>query len=367
MKKYFVRYFIEAPNAVGNRRNIENGNVFGWNFNFGSNEIGLYDHKQGLGVDCYVESESQLMAEEKSKTFVENVLNLIDFSTSSPSNSPLFISSYEATNRLLSRSFRQIFYIPIPDRNIKPINKEIFEEIFQKFNKNQDARIARAISWLRKGYLEQKFVDKFVAFWIGLESINELLCDSFQFPLEERKLKCDCGKEISKITSVGIKELFINEVGIDKSLFDKIRNARGKLLHGGGPLDNNFVNEIKGYNPTVRNTLIAGIGRLLQIDNKIIKNIIQQKPKVYNEKIRLIVNAELINFNPPKLEEFGKQPRLDLTNQNLLERAVDKNGKLNLKMKSNFICRNATFNITGIDLYGDENTAIESASFVDIK
>jgi hypothetical protein len=365
MGKYFARYFIESPNAIGIRNDIENGKVLGWKFNFGSNEIGLYDHKQGLWADCYIEADSQLSAEEKSKIFIENILNLIDFSTSSASNSPFFISIYEATDGLSSRAFKQIFYTSIPDRNIVAINKEIFEEIFYTFNKNQDARITRAISWLRKGYLEQKFIDKFVAFWTGLESINELLCDLLNIANKDRKTRCNrCGNLISSVSSVGIKRLFVDIIDIKTELFEKIRKARGKLLHGGGPLDNNFIEEIKRYIPLVKKALIMGIGRLLSIKSETIEKILQKNNRLYNERLRIILKANLMNFIPPSLDEFGKQPRFDLIEQNLLERLVDKKGKLNLKVKSNFIAQNAIFNNISFELWGDDNSALEKLNLL---
>jgi len=162
--------------------------------------------------------------------------------------------------------------VSLPERNVIQIDKEIFEEVFNKFNKYQDARITRAISWLRKGYLEQGSIDKFVAFWIGLESINELLCNFFKISEEDRKIKCNkCGNEISSISSLEVKKLFIDTLNIKIRKFEEIRGARGKLLHGGGPIDNNFAEKIKEYIPVVKKALIKGIGMLLQLDNEIIE------------------------------------------------------------------------------------------------
>jgi len=368
-KRYFIRYFIETPNSVGNRMDIEEGKVFSWKFNFNNNEIGLYDHRHGLFVDCYIIAENQETAEKKLEILIENILNLIDFSTSSASNVLLFDSSYDATPNLSKRNYKQIFYIPISDRNVVVINEEIFKEIFHTINKNQDARIVRAISWLRKGYLEQKFIDKFVAFWIGLESINELLCDFLNITKENRKRKCNkCGNEISSVSLVGIKKLFLEKLKIDNDLFVKMRKARGKLLHGGGPLDDTFIEEVKKYIPLIRKALVMGIGQLLSIKNENIENILQKSTRLYNERLRIVCKTNLINFEPPALGEFNKQPRIDLSEQNLLNRVIDKDGKLNLKIKWSFIGKNATFNNTIIyELYGDDNTTLESSQFIDMK
>lgn len=367
-KRYFVRYFIKTPNSIGSRQEIESGKAFAWKFNFGDTEISLYDHKQGLFADFYIYAESFNYAEKKSKTFIENILNLIDFSTSSASSLVLLISGYDASKGLLEREYKQVFYVPIRERNVNVINKKIFSEIFDIFGKNEDERIVRAVSWLRKGYFEQKPIDKFIAFWTSLESLNELLCDFFKISTENRKIKCNkCGNVVFNISSIGIKKLFIDEANIDKELFEKIRGARGKLLHGGGPLNDNFVNEIKLCIPLTRKALITGIGKLLQMSDESIEDIVQQKPKMYKEKIRIILKANLLNFTPPKLKRIGKQPRVDLVDTDLLERIVDRQGKLNIKSRTKFKFNNATFDKIALELWGEENTCITRAQISEIE
>jgi hypothetical protein len=360
IKRYFVRYFIETPNAISNRLEIENGKFSNWKFNLGNTEIILYDDKQGLHADLYLDAESLEKGEEKSKMFIENILNLIDFSTSSASSISLFISIYDASLGLKERDCKQVFYQPILERNISIVDKDIFSDIFNAFNKNNDERVVRAISWLRKGYLEQKHVDKFIAFWTGLESINELLGDYFKIPAEKRRMKCrKCGTTLYTI-SAGVERLFVDKVKVEKVIFTKIRKARGKLLHGGGPLGDNFVNEIKDYNPKIRKALLLGIGGLLQISDNTIENIIKKKSKAYNEKIRIIIKAKLTNFNPPDLKEFNAQPRFDLIENNLLKREVPINGKLVLTINPKFKKVNATFKDEKVEMWGDDDTSIES-------
>jgi len=365
-KRYFVRYFIETPNAIANRKAIETGQVSIYKFNFGNHEIALYDHKNGLFSDCYVDVEPMDKAEEISKALVENVLNLIDFSTASASSSPLFISIYDASPDLQEREYKRVFPVSMPERNVSLIDKEIFEEIFKVSNKNKEERIIRAIAWLRKGYLEQKHIDKFTAFWTGLESINELLSDFFNIPLPERKMKCrKCGELIMPITT-GIGKLFVDDMKIEKELFDKVRRARGKLLHGGGPLDMGFINEIKKYNLVVRKALIVGIGKLLQMGDRTIENMIEKKSKVYNERIRVVLRANLINFNPPGIEEFDRQPRNDLVDSKFLDRIVDDEGKVDVTINQQFKT-NVAMNQMRLEVWSDDATSIESGKFVDIK
>ncbi|MFX0141617.1 MAG: hypothetical protein ACFFDN_48715, partial [Candidatus Hodarchaeota archaeon] len=179
-RKYFVRYFIETPNSISKRSEVESSKSAAWKFNIGKKEIALYDRKNGLSSDIYLEEKSLERAEQESKAIIENILNLIDFSNSSASSPALLMTIYDASPNLSKREFKQIIYMPISDRNFKVVKEDVFGEIFSSFDKNQEARIARAISWLRKAHLEENHIDEFIAYWTGLESINKLLCDFFE-------------------------------------------------------------------------------------------------------------------------------------------------------------------------------------------
>lgn len=366
-KKYFVRYVIETPNSIANRKGIEGHNVVAMKFNLDKTEISLYDHKYGLISDSYLEAESLDEAEQKSKVFIENILNLIDYSTSSASGPALLVIAYDATDDLNQRAFKQIIYKSLLERNIKVVKQEIFEDIFKAFDKNKDARIVRATSWLRKAYLEKNYIDKFIAYWTGLESINDLLCDFFLISAEDRKWKCSCGRTILPVSSVGIKTLFLDAIKIDNRQFSKIRNARNDLIHGNAPLDDNFVEEIKQYSPICKKALIVGIGILLGIGGDIIDEITKEKTATYSEKIRLIIEANLKNFTTPKLEELGRQPRFEITDESLLERIVDNQGKLSIKRKMGFKAINADFDIKALESRGDDDSSIEKSEFGNFK
>lgn len=364
MKRCFARYFIVTPNCISGRYKIERGNPQGWKFLFGDAEISLIDDKKGLWADCFLFAKNLDHAEEKSKVLIENILSLIDFTTSSYSSSS-FVSSYEASPDSKIRRYKQVFHIPTQERNIAVINEGIFEEIFDK---RIEERILRGVSWLRKGYLEQKYVDKFIAFWTGLESISELLCDFFEISTEDRKRICNkCGNVIDKrISSLGTKTLFLKEIENNNTLFRRIRGARGKLLHGGGPLSEKFIGEIRTYNPLIRKALIIGIGKLLEISDEAVKSVIERKPNSYSDRVKIIIKTNLVDFDPPGIEYFTKQPRLDTESNKLLKREVDDQGRLSitkdLKIKTNVSIRGIT-----LEAWRPDGTSIASFKMTGFK
>ena len=364
MKRYFARYFMATPNCISGRYKIERGNSQGWKFNLSDAEISLIDDKKGLWADCFLFAKNLGHAEEKSKVLIEYILGLIDFTTSSYSSSS-FVSSYEASPDIKMRIYKQVFHIPTQERNIAVINEKVFQEIFHK---RIEKRILRGISWLRKGYLEQEYVDKFIAFWTGLESISELLCDFFEISTEDRKRICNkCGNTIDKrISSLGTKTLFLKEIENNRTLFRRIRGARGKLLHGGGPLNEEFVDEIRTYNPLIRKALITGIGKLLEISDETVKSVIQRKTNPYSDRVKIIIKTNLVDFNPPGIEYFTKQPRLDMESNKLLKREVNNQGKLSitkdLKIKTNVNIRGIT-----LEAWRPDGTSITSFEITSLK
>lgn len=367
-KIYFVRYFIETPNSISKRLKLESGETVAWKFNLDKNEIALYDLKDGLGADIYLEEESLERAELESIAIIENILNFIDYSTSSASSAALLLIIYDASPNLSKREFRQIIYKRLLDRNIKVLNTDIFNEMFLSFYENPQAEIARSTSWLRKAQLEENHIDKFIAYWTGLESINKLLCDFFEISDEDRRWTCNkCNITIQALSLIGVKTLFIKEMSVDNKTFKKIRNARNGLLHGNIPVDDNFLNQIKAYNPLVRTALFIGIGKLLKVKSETITKILEEKPIRYNENIRIIIETTLFKFEPPDLKDAGKQPRIDVVEDELLERLVTESGRINRKSKLKFELVNARSygDKIAIEIRGDEYSSIDKVEIID--
>lgn len=364
---YFTRHIIQTPSSFGSREDIDNLQSRGWEFNYNKNKILIYDTSNGLTVDSYIVANSMNKAEQQSKTLIETTVNLIDFSTSAASLPARLIAVYNASNGVRARQFKQVTYNTLQDRNVRKIDKDVFGAIFDVFKKTDDTRIARSISWLRKGNMESKPIDAFTSFWIGLESLNELLNDFYDIPKEKRYFVCDeCNKTHFPITS-GVETLFITELEVSKKQFKKIRGLRGKLLHGGGPLNSKFVHEIHSYNSLTREALIVALGKLLSLNSTTVNNIVNKKPCKYKENITIVVRAKLINFKPPQLQDFGKQPHLELVNHEVTNRIYKNDGGLTVGQNTKFNVKNAKFDIKSVELWSDDNSSLNNAQINNIK
>lgn len=100
-------------------------------------------------------------------------------------------------------------------------------------------RVDRALRWYRTGVTEGDPVDRFAAFWIGLESLNVLLERKWGLVRQERHCP-KCGQALGKeLGLLGLERLLrdMPECGPDKER--RIRKLRNKLLHATDDLRTN--------------------------------------------------------------------------------------------------------------------------------
>ncbi len=368
-RTYFIRRFIETPNSISSRKEIETGNFKTWKFKFKSGELILYDSKYGLFTDSYIKASSSDNARHLSKAYTENLVSLIDFITASSSPSSCLILLYESSENLPKRDFKQIFHKSFEERNIKEIDKKAFRDLFLALDKNLDPRLLGALSWIRKANLQKIPIDKFISYWTGLESISSLLCDHYEIPGEERVFKCqNCERIIFPSSIKGIRKLFLNEIKDDKQLFGKIRDTRNKIIHGLVQLDEKFIKKIEEYNPFVKKALIMGIGKLIPISDDITEKITEQKHIKYQERLRIVVKSKLANFSPPKIEDYSKQPYFSLEKGVQKDRYLDEKNKLHLIFgRLQLEAHNARledFEESKYFIYADVDSAIDNVTIV---
>ncbi|MFO0802651.1 MAG: hypothetical protein U0791_05955 [Gemmataceae bacterium] len=94
-------------------------------------------------------------------------------------------------------------------------------------------RVGRALRWLRKMHTEDDILDRFLAGWTGLETLNPELCTHFDVPASADDIRdCECGKKlVRKVNRAnGLKALFIHEGKQD--IYSVCSEARNGLVHG---------------------------------------------------------------------------------------------------------------------------------------
>lgn len=94
-------------------------------------------------------------------------------------------------------------------------------------------RVGRALRWLRKMHTEDDILDRFLAGWTGLETLNPELCKHFGVePSADDVRDCECGRKLVRKVprATGLKELFVREGKV--AVYDTCSKARNGLVHG---------------------------------------------------------------------------------------------------------------------------------------
>lgn len=249
----------------------------------------------GLNVMVEILASSEQEAENKSKAMAENLLLLITYSTLAFCGSAELISflSFDRQPpglRAHVRPFDNGEYMA--SRVI--INEQELGEIFSAVNASAErSRVMRSLSWLRKGINEDNFVDEFIGYWVGLEVVKSVL---------RRMLKM---KTKNPGDWDGIKDIYENDLHL--AGFEKVEEARNKLLHGYEELSNSFIEEIQRYVEPTRRTLIASISRVLKLTATTQDSIQTKSVRRSRRKPWMVIQGELHGL-PNTLEQITDAP-----------------------------------------------------------
>jgi hypothetical protein len=177
---------------------------------------------------------------------------------------------YEITQGKSQREFLQYFDdVIVVNPSRKVLAPELLIDRIDRFYKVPDAivseRIARAVRWYRWGTGTADQFDRFVAYWLGLESLNK--------PLQERlgvgddPTKCpECGNEwVPTPTVSGIREFVGRFFAEDKRLYQRMHALRISVMHSKATLDS-LSAEVAELTPISGNALLAAILYLISID-----------------------------------------------------------------------------------------------------
>jgi len=316
MNRYIIEYHSKTRVALNKRKEQQTLPLNQWLFNYPNlqdcklaivvkdrvikrNDINLHT---GLNIFTDIITESEQKAIEITKEHVETILSLISFTTFAYCDAAMRNSIISVEKEV--HPFRCNVY-PFGEQEILgsliKIDQSEFSKIFESYEKSDEKpRILRALSWLRKGMGEENPVDEFISYWTGLEVIKSIL---------RRNLK-------TKIQTVlewdGVENIFTRELKFYK--FEAIKDARRRLFHGGkeeDTLDNNFMEEIKGYLEPMRKALIYCIGNILTVEHDIIVGIANKTPQRIELNPWSVIKGKLKNLPSDFVNIIQSYPTLD--------------------------------------------------------
>lgn len=366
MKRFFVRYLVKTnASVIKEKKNLLSKNILGWKFVFKEKDrketlIGVHDNKEGLLFDTLILTETLREAVDKSKFPIETTANLVSFTSGEIVEGAKFLFGYNYSPDIKERDFIQEFIIPVTkERLFHSMEESVFGEVFNAFSKENSPEIARALSWLRGSYWETNAIRKFTLLWVGLEALNDKLIEFHQLPEEQIWTRCKkCDSKISKKSTIGIQQLFLN-----KEIFRKIRTVRAKIFHASSPLDQDLYFSAEKYCPILRKTLVSGINLLLHVKQETLEKLVKTKEKPLTPKVKLIIQAKLIDFIPKPLEYFNSHPFVTI--QQDIQSILDKDYQMKVTLKAH----NASFSILKTEMWSIDKSEniIEKVKFENYK
>ncbi|MCK4733340.1 MAG: hypothetical protein KAT65_12875 [Methanophagales archaeon] len=425
MQEFYIQFYTKTLLTIGDWKEWEQTPLPAHRFNFRDATVAMRDcvrqegaDKVHVGLEFIVQTHAtnEEEAKDKSKTFVESILNFISFSTLSSCDAASIINIIEIKSDTNLSPFQHYIY-PFKDDFIigssVKIDEAVFGEIWNKYNKSgHQKRLMRAMSWFRKG-LSEEGLDEFISYWIGVEILKGILksnvdarlkeeLDNGFIPIESIKKfslstnaiitkekdgewiisdgeevhivrektgrlniytedKQGCRKRITD-DWIGVKRVFEDKLRCDD--FGKIKEFRNGILHGYKELSDEFVQKAVTYTPLLRKGLIACISTVLDISDGTLNKIVNKEVrKVKSEQWQIIkgnfenlpstFDGMIINY--PKIEVKIKDKEMNR----------GKDGRLNItsKLEYTFFCGgNIKFKIKEVEVWGDkqiENGLIE--------
>lgn len=424
MREFYIQYYTKTLLTIGDWKEWQQTPLPAWQFNFGDTTVAMRDYirqeeanKLHLGLEFIVQTHAtnEEEAKDKSKTFVESILNFISFSTLSSCDAASIINLIEIKRDTNLSPFQHYIY-PFKEDFISgssvKIDEAVFGEIWNKYNKNEhQQRLMRAMSWFRKG-LNEGGLDEFISYWIGVEILSGILKSNADAGLKEELDKGIIPRESIKNFSlspdaiitkekdsewiisdeeevyivrekggrlniytkdkqgckeritddwIGVKGVFEDKLRCDD--FGKIKDIRNGILHGYKELSNDFVKEAERCIPSLRRGLIACITSVLSISDDVFNKIINKDIRKVKLELWSIIKGNFENLsstfdgmiiNYPKIEARIKDKNI----------SRGQNGKLNItyKFEYQFLCGapNAKFKMNETEVWGDKHSGIEN-------
>jgi len=424
MREFYIHYYTKTLLTIGDWKEWVQTPLPAWRFNFGDGMVAMRDcvrqegaNKLHLGLEFIVQTHAtnEEEAKDKSKIFVESILNFISFSTLSSCDAVSIINIIEIKRDTNLSPFQHYIY-PFKDDFIigssVKIDEAVFSEIWNKYNKNEhQQRLMRAMSWFRKG-LNETGLDEFISYWIGVEILRGILKSDADAELEEELDKDVISREliekfelstkegiilssnavitkekegkwiisdgrkydlvwkkgmlnIYKVDKKGSREWISNEwIGVIKVFedklrcddFGKIKDIRNGILHGYEELSTDFVKKAVRYIPSLRKGLIACISTILDISDEISNKIVNKEVRRVKLEQWQIIKGNFENLPSTFDGMIINYPKIEVKIKDK-EMNREKDGRLNItsKLEHTFLSGgDIKFKIKEVEVWGDK-------------
>jgi len=250
--------------------------------------------QSGLQFRVFLQAKNIREAEIEANMFADGIVSFITLISGIGLGAPQKKLAYDITPQIKERDFVQIFHLPfkfpISRRNLNvKVLTCLIRKIIESGLKTRE-RIGRSIQWYRMGSSALHFSDRFMCFWIGLESLNPLLQEKFSIK--------------ATTTISGISTFIQKKIPDGKKIYKKLRKIRVSLIHSLKPLFT-LQEEVNEYTAILAEILFRAICYVSEVESWY---EIPYQRILYQEPLRIRLEAILIGEDPNSLGPHGGDP-----------------------------------------------------------
>lgn len=207
-------------------------------FLFPSGQIVFKDSENTaeIRITAFLEGNSLDEAIQTAESLADGFLSYLSYLSRTSIGRPNIIKGYEISPKKRTGEYIQFYYDwDVPIYSPRSVRKEDVDKVVLAF-RNQSSeviqRARRAIHWYRDGVRSTDNLDKFISFYIALESLNVFLRDHYGLKVEYhicQNPQCDWKSGFPTLN--GMRTHIKNRYPATK-YWKRIRTVRNNITHG---------------------------------------------------------------------------------------------------------------------------------------
>jgi hypothetical protein len=310
----------------------------------------------GLRVEIRVDANNPDEASEKANKWASGFVSILSFVSNIGVGNIQSELVCDISESQTKRTYLQFFHgLPIPTPSAGKVDGAVLSDVQGKLIEEKPEysdRVGRALAFYTKGLRETHPLERFMSFWLGLETLNEPLKDALSAP--DVFVTCDCGRKRKVSTLTGVRELMKRELPDGEAAFIRLRGIRVAVMHSTRPLAP-IMPEIGKEADLIQELLRKTIFRFLDVPYQ--GDIV--KPPISN-LVPLWTALEGVIEGVPstdKLKSSGEYPHL-VPSIRSVQTIVENDSSVTISPKVDHnpvgLPEGAKFSITGSRMYGEK-------------
>jgi hypothetical protein len=223
----------------------------------------------GLRITATIESTELKEAISRAEAFADGFTAYLSYLSRTSIPRPRVIKGFEVTPNKRKGQYIQYYYDwGVPTFSHRVVRDMHVSKVIDAF-RNRDAKqldsAKLSVHWYREGVRAPVLFDKFISFFISIESLNAFLVDYYGLSPEYNKCP-SCGRPADFPTLNGVRE-HIKRANAGEKYWRRIHRLRNDITHGNKRL-NDLLNEAIELVPILEKSLLIALDLFFSVEDQ---------------------------------------------------------------------------------------------------